>query len=125
MLISKERNTKKVTPKQNGVSWRNTYVKISMDSGVSASIIHKSYVSKSAFITRRTYANKWSIMAGSISTSHEAEITLKMPKLNVTAHIYATFHVTTKTNNYDIIFGRDLILELGIQLDFKNNSVAW
>ena len=69
-LISKERNSKKMSPKQNGVRWRNTYVKILMNSGASASIIHESYVNINYFIARNTSANKWSTMAGSVSTSH-------------------------------------------------------
>ena len=40
--ISKEKNFKKVSPKQNGVRLKNAYVNISMDSGSSASIIHES-----------------------------------------------------------------------------------
>ena len=102
-----------MSPKQNGARLRNTYVKILMDSNASASIIHESYVSKNNFITRKTSANKWSTMAGSFSTSCEAEITFKMPEFNVTAHISAPFHVTKKSN-YDVIFGRDLLQKLGI-----------
>ena len=64
-------------------------------------------------------------MAGSFSTSREAKITFKIPELNVTAHISAPFHVTTKKSNYDIIFGRDVLQELGIQLDFQNNFIGW
>ena len=107
VLLSKERSSKKVNPKQNGVRQKNTYVKILMDNVVSVSIIHESYVSKNNFITSKTSANKWSTMAGSISTSHKAEITFKMPELNFTAHISAPLHVTTKKSNYDVIFGRD------------------
>ena len=64
-------------------------------------------------------------MAGSFSTSQEVEITLKMPEINVTAHISAPFHVTTKKTYYDVIFGRDLLRELGIQLDFQINFIGW
>ena len=52
-------------------------------------------------------------MAGSFSTSRDAEI-----KLNVTAHISAPFHMTTNKSNYNVICGRALLQELGIQLDF-------
>ena len=96
-----------------------------MDGGASASIIHESHVNKNSFIMRKTSANKWSTIAGSFSTSREAEIGLKMPELNVTAHISASFHVTTKKNNYDVILGRDLLRELGIQLDLQNNFIGW
>ena len=64
-------------------------------------------------------------MARSFSTSHEAEITFKISELNVMAHISAPFHVTTKKSNYDVIFGRDLLRELGIQLDLQNNFTRW
>ena len=64
-------------------------------------------------------------MAGSFSISYKAEITFKMPELNVSAHISAPFHVTTKKSNYNIIFGRDLLRDLGIQLEFQNNFIGW
>ena len=124
VLISKERNSKKVSPKQNGARWRNTCVKILMDSSASASIIHKSYVSKTNYITRKT-SNKWSTISGTFSASHEAEITLKIPELNVTAHISALFHVTTIKSDYNVIFWKDLLQELGIQLDFQNDYIGW
>ena len=60
-------------------------------------------------------------MAGSFSTSHEAVISLKMPELNVTAHISAPFNVTTKKSNYNVIFDRNLLQEPGIQLDFQKD----
>ena len=48
-----------------------------------------------------------------------------MPEVNVTAHISAPFHVTTKKSNYNVIFGRDLLWELGIQLGIHNNFIGW
>ena len=33
--------------------------------------------------------------------------------------------MTNKISNYDVIFGRDLLWELGIQIDFKNNFIQW
>ena len=43
----------------------------------------------------------------------------------VTAHISAPFHMTTKKSNRNVIFGRDLLRELGIQIDFQNNFIGW
>ena len=48
-----------------------------------------------------------------------------MPELNVTAYISAPFHMTTKKSNYNVIFGENLLRELGIQLDFPNNFIGW
>ena len=68
--------------------------------------------------------NKWSTMAGFFTTSCEAEIMFKIPELDVTAHTSAQFHVTTKNSDYKVIFGRDLLRELGIQLDFQSNIIG-
>ena len=96
-----------------------------MDSGTSTSIIHVIFVRTNKFNTRNTSANKLSTMAGSLLTSCEAEVKINLPKLNVTAHIFAPFHIASKKSNYDIIFDQDLLQELGINLDFQNNFVGW
>ena len=123
--ISKEKNSKKVSPKQNGVRQKNTYAKILMNSGARALIIHKSYVNENNFITRKISANKWSTVAGSFATSREAKIKFKMSELNVTAHISAPFHMTTKKSKYKAIFCRDFLWEVEIQQDFQNNIIGW
>ena len=64
-------------------------------------------------------------MAGSFSTSYESTINITLPELNHTAHISAHVHITKNKSNYDAIFGRDLLRELGISLDFENNMVSW
>ena len=73
----------------------------------------------------KTSTSKLSTMAESYSTSRKAEITLKMPELHVTAQISAPFHVKTKKSNYNVIVDRDLLQELGIQLDFQNSFIEW
>ena len=90
------------------------YVKIFMDSGASASIIQDSFVCTNKFNTRKTSVNKWSTIAGPFSTPSEVEVKIKLPDLNLTAHIFAPFHVTSQMNNCNLIFGQDLQQELGI-----------
>ena len=41
------------------------------------------------------------------------------------AYFSAPFHVTTKKSNYNVIFGRDLLWELEIQLVFQTNFIGW
>ena len=110
---------------QNDVCSTSRYVKILMDSGASISIIHDSFICTNKFNTRKTSANKWSTMAGSFSTLCKVEVKLKLPELNFTAHIFAPFHVTSQKSNYDVIFRRDLLQELRINLDFQNNFFNW
>ena len=63
-------------------------------------------------------------MAESFSTLCKAEVKIKLAKENFTANIFAPFHITSQKRNYNVIFGRDLLHELGINLDFLNNFVA-
>ena len=93
-----------------------------MDSGESASIMYNSFERTNKFNTRNTSANKWSKMAGSFLTSCEAEVRIKLPELNFTAHIFAPFHVTSQKSNYIVIFGRNLLQELGINLE---KQIQW
>ena len=61
-------------------------------------------------------------MAGLFATLYETEVNLKLPELFHTAHISAPFHVTKQNSTYDLIFGRDLLRELNIVLNFSNNT---
>ena len=62
-------------------------------------------------------------MAGSFATSYETEVKLQLSELFRTAHISAQFHVTKQESAYDLIFGRNLLRELGIILNFNKNTV--
>ena len=50
---------------------------------------------------------------------------IKLPEFNWMVHIFASFHVATKRRNNNVIFGRALLMELGINLDFQNSLVGW
>ena len=85
---------------QNDINSTLRYIKILMDSSASALIIHDSFVHTNKFNMRKTSANKWSTMAGVFFTSCEAEVKIKLPKLNFTAHTFAPFHINSQKSNY-------------------------
>ena len=87
-------DSKNMSVLQNDVRHNSRYVIVLMDSSTSASIIHDSFVRTNKFNTRKTAANEWSIIAGSYLTSCKAEVKIKLPELNFTAHISASFHIT-------------------------------
>ena len=91
---------------QNDVRNNSRYVKILIDSGASALIIHNSFVRTNQFNTRNTSANKWSMMGGSISTSYKAEVKIKLPELNFTAHIFALLKVPSQKSTYNLILAK-------------------
>ena len=96
-----------------------------MDSGASASIIHDSFVHMNTLKTRNTSANKWFTMAGSFSTSSEAEVEIKLPESYFMPHIFTPFHISSQKSDSDVIFGQDLLWELGINLEFQDIFVGW
>ena len=57
--------------------------------------------------------------------SSRAEVKITLPELNIMVHIFALFHITRQKNNYNIIFEKDLLQEVGINLDFQNYFVGW
>ena len=121
----RKNNSKNMSVSQNYVRSNSMYVKILMNSGASASIIHDLVVRRNKFNTRKTSANNWSTIAGSFPTSCEAEVKVKLPELNFTAHTFPPIYVTSQKSNYNVINGQDLLRELGINLDFQNNFVCW
>jgi hypothetical protein len=48
-----------------------------------------------------------------------------MPELYDDCIIEWQVHVTKATGVYDAVIGRDLLRELGIILNFKDNTVTW
>ena len=99
-------------------------VRILLDSGASASIIHKDFVSKENYVKSKD-VQQWTTMAGTFKTTRTAHVTLKLPELNHTAEISANFHVTNQKSTYNIIFGRKLLKDLGIILDFSQMVTIW
>ena len=74
---------------------------------------------------RKINIHEWTTMAGTFKTTQTAKIELKLPELNSTANIAVKCHVTKEKSNYDLIIGRDVLRELGITLDFLNNTTNW
>ena len=89
-----------------------------------APIIREDFVRINKFSTKQTSTNKRSTIARYFSTSSEAEVGIKLPEFNTTAHISAPFHVTDQNSNCDVSFSRDLLRGLGISLIFQNNFMG-
>ena len=99
-------------------------VRILLDSGASASIISKDFVVKENYV-KSNASQEWLTMAGTFKTTRVAYVALKLPELNHTAEIATEFHVTKQKSAYDVIFGRKLLKELGIVLDFNQMVTIW
>ena len=105
---------------ENGIAAR---FNILLDSGASQSVIHESLVQQSKCL--QVLPVSWTTVAGNFTTNKQAEITFKLPTLHEKRIVTSVVHVTSKLNTYDMIIGRDLLQELGIVLNFKENTIIW
>ena len=68
---------------------------------------------------------KWNTVAGIVETSHVSTVTFKLPELSETRNITGEFHVMKQPMEYDMIIGRELLTEIGIDLIFSKNVIRW
>ena len=98
-------------------------IRILLDSGASQSIVKYDLVKNSRLMNVET--TSWTTVAGNFSTSKQTQVTFSLPSLHEKRTIESLMHVTPKLQNYDMILGRDLLQELGIILNFQDNSIQW
>jgi hypothetical protein len=97
---------------------------ILLDSGASQTIIKKAIVDNTQLIVQQD-TTKWKTVAGNFKTVLKAKIIFSLPTLHETRRVESEMHVVSQINNYDMIMGRDLLQELGIMLDFSNQTITW
>ena len=95
-----------------------------MDSGACVLIIHDLFVCMHKLNTRKISASRWSTMAGSFSMSCEAEVKITLPQLNVTARLFASFHITSQKSNYNVCYGQNLLREFKNKFRFPK-QLCW
>src|SRR5687768_6841882 len=97
-------------------------VKILFDTGCGAILIHHSLVGKLPLQTDRP--SNWNTKAGSFRTTKTCKINFALPAFHDHRNIRWTAFVdeTDKlSNRYDMIIGRDLLDELGMNFLFSTN----
>ena len=100
-------------------------LKILIDSGASGSMIHSRYLNKNKLKQNAKQTTVWTTMSGEFRTLATAKLNFTLPELSPTAKFTTKFYVTTQKSNYDIILGRDTLRQLGIKIDFQNNTIGY
>ena len=98
-------------------------IKILLDSASSASLITSKWVKASQMI--KDSIVQWTTSAGVFRTKNRATLNFKLSEMFTTRVLTWKFHVTACLGSYGMILGRDVLKELGMTLDFKNNQVHW
>ena len=103
---------------------KTKYVKALLDSGASSSLINADLVKKLRM--KRDSPVKWKTAAGSFKTSTRCNVVFSLPELQEKRVMKSNFHVVNEQmTQYDMIIGRDLLSELGIDLEFSTNQIRW
>ncbi len=100
--------------------------RILFDSGCGGTLVNKSFVRKYKKLTGST--TKWSTKAGSFDTNRKVNCQFTLPEFHQGKDISWTMYVDEsdkRLNNYDMIIGRDLLKELGIDLLFSTGEMKW
>jgi hypothetical protein len=100
-------------------------IKILFDTGCGATLIHHSLCTKLKQRTDRP--SNWSTKAGSFKTTKTCKINFTLPGFHEHRNISwdAFVDETDSLAHYDMIIGRDLISELGINFLFDKGLMEW
>ena len=102
-------------------------MRILLDSGCDGTLINKSFVGKLK-TTKQLKKTKWKTKSGTLSTNTKCKINFTLPALHVNRKITWDCYVDESDPeecNYDLIIGRDLMLEVGIDLCFSTAEIIW
>ncbi len=101
-------------------------MKILFDTGCGATLIHHSLVKK--LKQKEEKPSKWTTKAGSFQTTRTCKINFTLPAFHEKRNISWTAFVDESdklTSRYDMIIGRDLLEELGINFLFSQQMMEW
>ena len=100
--------------------------RILFDSGCGGTLVNKHFVHK--YKKTSCSATTWTTKAGSFKTDRKVNCQFTLPEFHQGKDIAWTMYVDesdTRLNSYDMIIGRDLLTELGIDLLFSSGQMKW
>ena len=95
-----------------------------LDSGGSGSLVTEKFTRKLRLSTVSS-DTVWTTPAGALNTSTKCKATFTIPELHDAVRIEWNLYVTKDLGAYDMIIGRDMMSDLGIDIKFSSNSVIW
>ena len=98
-------------------------IMVLLDSGASKSVIKEKLVPHSKCTSNEIVC--WNTIAGCFETKKKVEVSFQLPSLHEKRIITSEVHVSPELNTYDMILGRDLLQDLGIVLNFKDQTITW
>ena len=124
LIPTKNNRTKKKKKKTRSVK----VLRGLLDSGANGCIIKEKFVAKQ---TKKIIKKEkvWETAAGTITTNKMCELKFNFPEFSDSKEITAPFNIIKENSNYeleyDIIIGRNVLSDLGIILNFNDNTIKW
>ena len=101
-------------------------IKALLDSGGSGTLVTEKYAKK--LRCKKLQATKktvWTTPAGAMSTTRKCQAQFTIPELHDNRLISWDVHVTKSLGAYDMIIGRDILSDLGINIRFSDMMIEW
>lgn len=98
-------------------------IRVLFDSGASNSLVSEKHVSKLKHT--KTAVSQWSTPAGSMTTNSTVDGKLILPEFHDGRVLKWKFHVSKTLGAYDMIVGRDLMKDLGMDIRFSDETIEW
>ena len=101
-------------------------IRVLLDSGCESTLVNRHFVRK--LQKTETNSTKWTTKAGTFETNRKVKAQFTLPEFHSGKDINWTMFVDEsdhRLNRYDMIIGRDLLHELGIDLLFSKGVMTW
>jgi len=97
-----------------------------LDTGTTSSLV-LGRLTKKLRMTQSNKSTKWNTKAGIFETNKTCKVQFILPEFDQNKVIEWKMHVDDSTAdfNYDMIIGTDLMVELGISIDFDKQVMTW
>ena len=99
-------------------------IKVLFNSGGTGTIMC-SLLSRKLHIKKNKTKINWNTIAGEITMTGTSKVQFSLPDFFEGQVIECNVHLTEMLQNYDMIVGRDLLSELGIDINFSNQTCSW
>ena len=100
--------------------------RILFDTGCGGSLVHHSLVTR--LERKKSHTTTWQTKAGTFLTSSKVKCNFTLPEFHDRRDITWKMYVDEsedENNKYDMIIGRDLLSELGVEFSFKKGTMMW
>ena len=100
-----------------------------VDTGTTATMLLRQFVAPGTAKAYKGQATTWNTLGGQFVTKKKCQLTFSLPEFDTRKRVQWTCHVDETTDHtkaqYDMIIGTDLLVELGMDIQFSAKQMVW